>query len=208
MEAFTRLCGIAAPLLLANVNTDAMAPSHWGRDHPNNLGPGLFRDWRFDKSGAEVADFPLNNPRYRAARILLGGPNFGCGSARETAVWAAVGYGIRCVIAPSFGDVFRDNAFQNGLLCIDRPLRQVEALAAMVEAMDDPVLCIDLAAGTIEAGGRVIDGFSVPADRRAALLAGLDETMLLRGKEPAIAAFQAADAERRPWIYAGAVPGG
>jgi 3-isopropylmalate/(R)-2-methylmalate dehydratase small subunit len=201
METFTRVCGIAMPLMIPNIDTDALAPGHWGRDHPDDLGGGLLLNWRNDKDGNPIADFPLNMPRYKDARILIAGANFGCGSSRETAVWSVLGYGFRCVIASSYSDIYPDNALQNGLLCVVLPADEVAALAASVEAMDEPFLCVDLGQRTIELDGRVIATFIISEDRRTSLMEGLDQTMLLRRKENAIAAFQAADARNRPWIY-------
>lgn len=201
METFTRVCGTAVPLLLPNINTDSLAPGHWNRDHPDDPGGGLFWNQRHDKDGNPLADFPLNRPRYKDARILITGANFGCGSSRETAVWAVLGAGIRCVIAPSFSEIYPESAFQNGLLCVVLPAAAVTALAARIDAMDNPSLCIDLRSQTVEDGDDVVATFDIAADRRTAMLEGLDQTMILRRKEVAIAAFQAADAERRPWIY-------
>jgi len=204
MEPFTRVCGTAAPILEPNIDTGLLAHSQWCRDHPRDLAPGLFRDWRFDAEGNPLPGFVLHQPRYRDCRILLGGANFGCGSSRETAVWALAAFGIRCVIAPSFGDIFRDNAYQNGLLPLALPAETVARLAAAVQAAPEPTLCVDLAAGVVEAPGMQPIAFSLPPDRRLALLEGLDETLLIRRSEAAIAAFQARDRAGRPWVYAGA----
>jgi 3-isopropylmalate/(R)-2-methylmalate dehydratase small subunit len=199
MQPFTILRGPAAPLLHDNINTDILMPSHWGRDHPDRLGEGLLRDWRFDAAGAERPDFILNDPRYRAVRILVAGRNFGCGSSRETAVWGLAGYGIRAVIAPSFGEIFRDNAFQNGILAIDQPEATVQALA--LRLAETPVLTIDLLRCVIEQEGAAPLAFAIADDRRSALLEGLDETLLLRRFEADTAAFQRRDRLRRPWVY-------
>jgi len=201
MEIFTRICGTAVPHLVPNITTDSLAPGHWNRDHPNDPGGGLFWNQRHDKDGNLLPDFPLNMPRYKDARILIAGANFGCGSSRETAIWAVLGVGIRCVIAPSFSEIYPESAFQNGLLCVVLPADEVTALAARIEAMDQPSLCIDLRSKTVEDGETVVATFEIAEDRRTAMLEGLDQTMILRRKEDAIAAFQAADAQRRPWIY-------
>lgn len=200
METFTRVCGTAVPLLMPNINTDALAPGQWNRDHPNDPGGGLFWNQRHDKDGTPLPSFPLDMPRYKDARILIAGANFGCGSSREAAVWAVLGFGIRCVIAPSFSDIYPDSAFQNGLLCVVLPTAEVTALAARIEAMAQPALCVDLRSQTIEDGNDVVATFAIAEDRRVAMLEGLDQTMILRRKESAIAAFQAADARNRPWI--------
>ena len=121
MEKFDVVTGVAAPMLMNNINTDLIAPSHFPGKKPEEavlmtLKDKMFANLRFHPDGAPKPDFVLNQPRYRDARFILAGPNFGCGSSRETAVWALREAGIRCVIAPSFGDIFHDNAHQNGLL--------------------------------------------------------------------------------------------
>lgn len=207
MEKFTALRGIAAPLLIPNIDTGALCPTDWLRDNPNNLGPGMLMAWRYDATGADNPDFVLNRPRYRGARILIAGENFGCGSSREGAVQALLAEGFRCVIAPSFGDIFRDNCYQLGLLPIRFDGATVAALAATIEAAPEPILDVDLAAQMVTALGQAPLSFEIAADRRLALLEGLDETLVIRCLEADIAAFQARDAEQRPWIYARDLPG-
>ena len=114
MEKFTVVTGIAAPMPMPNINTDAISPMAAGRSTSTDLGAMLFANWRYQLDGSEIADFILNRPPYRDSRIIVAGANFGCGSSRERAVWALMRFGIRCVIAPSFADIFRENAFQNG----------------------------------------------------------------------------------------------
>lgn len=200
MEKFKRLHAIAAPLLVANIDTGALAPSQWGRDNPNNLGPGLLLEMRQDMNGVEYPDFVLNQHRYKNCEILLAGLNFGCGSSRETAVWALMQFGIKCVIAPGYGEIFRDNAYQNGLLPVELPEESVLRLASIVENAAEPLLSVDLEQGIVEASGLALR-FEVPADRKAALLEGLDETMWLRRCENDIAGFRNHDKILRPWIY-------
>ena len=207
MEAFERLTGVAAPLLLENVNTDAIIPVPWIVNFGQDFGKGLFGGWRYGPDGAENPAFVLNQGPYREARILLAGRNFGCGSSREEAVWALLAFGIRCVIAPSFGDIFFENAFKKGLLPVTLPLDAVTELARAAAAGPAPVLTVDLRACTVEApGGRPV-AFAVDESRRQALLRGLDEIDLTLAHDAEIAAFQAADRARRPWIY-GAAPAG
>lgn len=201
MDKFTSVTGIAAPLFMSNINTDALMSGEWGRDHPGDLGPGLLRHWRFGLDGRETPGFVLNDPRFRAARILVAGINFGCGSSRETAVWGLVAYGIRAVIAPSFGEIFRDNAFQNGLLAIDLPLATVEGLCADLAASSDPTMTVDLVRRVVERRGQAT-AFDIADDRRAALLEGLDDTALLQRYEADTARFQSRDRLERPWVYA------
>jgi 3-isopropylmalate/(R)-2-methylmalate dehydratase small subunit len=198
MQAFTTLTGVAAPLLRANVDTGTMIHSRFMRSTSIDLGDKLFSDWRYTLDGAEAPDFILNRQPFREAKILLGGLNFGCGSSREAAVWALLKFGIGCVIAPSFGEIFYDNACQNGLLPIVLPESHVRALAAAPV----PSLTVDLHTCTII----TIDGsktsFEIAADRRAALLEGLDETSLILRFAEEIDGFRAADQARHPWLYA------
>lgn len=200
MRKFERLTAVAAPLMIANIDTGALAPSEWGRDNPNNLGPGLLLEMRQTPAGVACPDFVLNQSRYQGCAILLAGPNFGCGSSRETAVWALMQYGIVCVIAPSFGDIFRDNAYQNGLLPIELSATDVRSLATAMETAAAPLLTVDLETQTIDSPAGVFS-FSTPSDRRAALLEGLDETLWLRRCEEEIADFRRNDQLLRPWLY-------
>jgi len=201
MEKFTRLTGIAVPMLQANIDTGALAPSTLARDHPDDLGRILFGNQRYLPSGEDDPEYVLNTPRYRDSRILVAGPNFGCGSSRETAVWALMGFGIRCVIAPSFGDIFRDNAFQNGLLPIILPEKDVRAIVTSLNDANDPSLNVDLEQGTIEMASRPPIHFDIAPERRIALLQGLDETEFLYSCNADILAFQSGDRASRPWIY-------
>ena len=202
MEPFQRVTGVAAPLLLDNINTDAVIPVPWIVNFGRDLGQGLFGGWRYRLDGTENPDFILNRPPYREARLLLAGRNFGCGSSREEAVWALLGFGIRGVVAASFGDIFFENSFKNGLLPVVLDLPEVTALAAAVEAAASPQLTVDLQACTVEAPGGTRFRFTVQESRRQALLRGLDEVGLTLTRGDRIDAFQAADRARRPWIYA------
>jgi 3-isopropylmalate/(R)-2-methylmalate dehydratase small subunit len=201
MEKFTELRGVAAPLMRTNIDTGTIIASAWLRSRSFDLGEKLFANWRYQIDGTEKPDFVLNQKRYRRSRILLAGPLFGCGSSREAAVWALVRFGIRCVIAPSFGEIFFDNAFQNGLLPVTLPEATVQALADSVQAAADPALTVDLVRCVVVTpdGGEI--PFAVSAERRTALLDGLDETSLVLRYEAEIDAFRAADAAERPWIY-------
>jgi 3-isopropylmalate/(R)-2-methylmalate dehydratase small subunit len=201
MEKFDRLTGIAAPLLLENINTDAIIPVPWIVNFGRDLGQGLFGGWRYDATEREKPDFVLNQPPYREARILLAGRNFGCGSSREEAVWALLGFGIRCVIAPSFGDIFFENSFKNGLLPVVLEPDGVGALARAIAEAPSPVLTVDLEACTVGAPRGPQLSFTIQEGRRRNLLLGLDEIgqTLTHGAD--IERFQAADRVRRPWIY-------
>src|SRR4030088_3476877 len=173
MEKFTVLCGIAAPMMQANINTDAISPVAAGLSAKTDLGAMLFANWRYDLDGQEKPDFILNRPPFGASKILVTGANFGCGSSRERAVWALMRFGIRCVIAPSFADIFRDSAFQNGLVPVAIAADDCAALGAALEHAAEPLVTVDLQRCEIHGlDGRTIS-FDVPAERRTALLQGL-----------------------------------
>lgn len=201
MKAFTSLTGTAAPLLRAGIDTGTIIQSVWLRSRSFNLGEKLFSDWRYDADGREEPAFVLNQPRFRHAKVLISGPNFGCGSSREGAVWALQTFGIDCVIAPSFGEIFRDNAYQNGFLPVELPREQVEEIAEWAQRSNDSTVTVDLAGGTVTRSDGVEYRFDVPPARRVSMLEGLDETDSILRSEAAIDAFQAADRAARPWIY-------
>lgn len=201
MQKFDRLTGIAAPLLHENIDTDAIIPVRWIVNFGQDLGEGLFGGWRYGADDAENPDFILNQSPYRDTRILLAGRNFGCGSSREEAVWALLGFGIRCVIAPSFGDIFFENSFKNGLLPVMLEPDGVATLVREVAAAQTPVLTVDLEQCAIRVPGGSALSFTIPESRRRALQMGLDEVDLTLARAAEIDAFQAADRSRRPWIY-------
>lgn len=199
-EPFTIVRGPAIPLMRSNVDTDViiriermtvLPPSAWGQWALEAL--------RYKDDGALDLGSVLNQPQFNAAPILLAGPNFGCGSSREPAVTALQGLGLRCIIAPSFGDIFFANCFQNGMLPIELPLAQVEQLAR--QADDGTAMTVDLTAKVIEAPDGVTVPFEVEPLRREALLNGLDDIGLTMKEESYIAAWQAADRLRRPWAW-------
>lgn len=205
MEKFTVVTGIAAPMLAADITTDSMSPGIAGRSAATDLGAMLFANQRYDADGAEVPDFILNRTPFRSSRFIVAGPNFGCGSSRERAVWALMKFGIRAVIAPSFGDIFHDNALQNGLLPVKLAEAECQRLAASIDqalASGAPAdVTIDLQQLTVRGPeGRSLS-FPISAEWRMALMEGLDEISVLLRMSEDIAKFQAADARRRPWIY-------
>jgi 3-isopropylmalate/(R)-2-methylmalate dehydratase small subunit len=201
MEPFTVVTGIAAPMMMPNINTDAITPMAAGRSTSVDLGKMMFNNWRYNLDGSEIPEFILNRPPFRQSKILVAGANFGCGSSRERAVWALLRFGIRCVIAPSFADIFRDNSYQNGLLPVVIGADDCAALGAALEHASDPQITVDLDRCVVRGlDGREI-AFKVPAERRAALLKGLDEIDVILRMEADIANFQRADREQRPWIY-------
>lgn len=205
MEAFTQVSGPAAWLPLDNVDTDIIIRiEHITSTPRDQLGHYALQALRLRDDGSEVPGFVLNRPAFRQAPILLAGRNFGCGSSRETAVHALRARGIRCVMAPSFGDIFFSNCFQNGVLPIVLPREQVEALAA--EAGDGAPVTVDLRECRIASpGGRSIP-FEVEPTRRESLLAGLDDIGLTLRLEERIREWQARDRVQRPWAWPPASP--
>jgi 3-isopropylmalate/(R)-2-methylmalate dehydratase small subunit len=201
MDKFTTLTGIAAPLMRTNIDTGAIIPSIYMLSRSVDLAQKLFANWRYDANGAEKPDFVLNQPRYRNSQILIGGPNFGCGSSREGAVWALVRYGIRCVIAPSFGEIFFSNACQNGLLPVTLTESETTRLAEAVAAAAEPRLTVDLVRNIVTSPDGEEISFTLAEDRRTSLLEGLDETSLILRHEGEIDAFQARLRAEQPWVF-------
>ena len=204
MEPFVRHRGVAAPMLRPNIDTDAIIPSReMKRVSKLGLGEGLFADERYlsGEGRQPNPDFVLNQPAFRGTSILLGGPNFGCGSSREHAVWALKEYGIRAIIAPGFGSIFAGNCVRNGLLPLVLDEAQIASLAEWVSA--DPQAhqpLIDLEKLRLE-GGPVSCDFALDAGPRRMLLEGLDAIALTLTRRDAIAAFDAARRQTRPWLY-------
>jgi 3-isopropylmalate/(R)-2-methylmalate dehydratase small subunit len=187
--------------MLPNITTDAMSPMIAGRSVSADLGALLFANWRYRADGSEIREFILNKPLFRESKILLAGPNFGCGSSRERAVWALMRFGIRVVIAPSFADIFYDNAFQNGLLPVVLSSERYAVLADAVSQVKAPIVTVDLVRNVLQCpDGREI-AFEVPTERRTALLEGINEIVVIMRMQPDIDAFQAADRKARSWIY-------
>lgn len=193
MEKFKRLTAVAAPLPLMNVDTDTIIPARFLKTIARKgLGKSAFAPLRYDEHGAERADFVLNQPRYREAKILIAGANFGCGSSREHAPWSLADFGIRCIIAPSFAEIFHNNSFKNGILCIALPQKQVDALAALAGSGNTAGgdFTIDLDAQEIVAPDGSTTRFTIDPARRADLLAGLDEIGHTLAMEAQILAFE------------------
>lgn len=198
MQAFTKVSGPAIPLLLENVDTDVIIPIQdllgAGRE---GLGAACFRRLRYREDGSEVPDFPPNRAGFRGSPILLALANFGCGSSREGAVWALMGMGVRCVIAPSFGDIFFANCFQNGLL----PVRLPEDAVRRIAAGGAAETAVDLEACEVVAPSGERFRFEVDARRRESLLRGLDDIALTLERAAEIEAFRARDRAERPWAW-------
>lgn len=193
MESFKTCTGVVAPLDMPNVDTDQIIPKQFlKRIERTGFGPFLFYDWRFLDGLALNPDFEMNQSRYAGAAILLTGANFGCGSSREHAPWALLDYGIRCIIAPSFADIFYNNCFKNGMLPITVSEDQVEALFQRVRATPGYALTIDLAAQTVTASDGLTFGFEVDPFRRHCLLNGLDDIGLTLQHAEKITAYEVA----------------
>lgn len=205
MKKFTTHEGIAAPLLRLNVDTDAIIPSREMKAvSKRGLGVGLFAGWRYLSPESRDPDpaFVLNKPQYQGASILLAGINFGCGSSREHAVWALVEYGIRAIIAPSFGSIFFNNCVRNGLLPVILNDGIIRELAALVE--DDPQqykITIDLVNRKLIAPNGQQHDFEIADGQREMLIQGLDPIALTMQLDQQIRVFQAQDRIDRPWIY-------
>jgi 3-isopropylmalate/(R)-2-methylmalate dehydratase small subunit len=200
VEPFRRLTAVAAPLDLPNVDTDRIIPARFLRQ-PRSVGYGqfLFHDLRVRPDGREDPGFVLNRPPYRAARILAAAENFGCGSSREGAVWALAGYGIRAVVAPSFGDIFAENCLKNGLLPVVLPAGVVAALIRRLEAAPGATVTVDLAAQTVRGPDGLAHRFEIDPFRKEALLGGLDEIALTDRYREALTAFEARHVAEWPW---------
>jgi 3-isopropylmalate/(R)-2-methylmalate dehydratase small subunit len=199
MDKFIRLTAAACPLDVANLNTDQLLPARFLKlPRSAELGAVLLHDLRFDADGRERPNFPLNQPAWRDARIVVGARNFGCGSSREAAVYALYDYGIRCVIAPSFGDIFAGNAVQNGLLTAIVSDDEAAALVAMLGEKPSQPLTVDLEQQTIQCSNRTFL-FAIDPVRRTRLLNGWDNIALTDSYMDKIAAFKTADRARRPW---------
>jgi 3-isopropylmalate/(R)-2-methylmalate dehydratase small subunit len=199
MDKFIRLTATACPLDVANLNTDQLLPARFLKlPRSAGLGTVLLHDLRFDAEGRERPDFPLNRPVWRDARIIAGARNFGCGSSREAAVYALFDYGIRCVIAPSFGDIFAGNAVQNGLLTAIVSDDEAAALVALLGEKPSQPVTVDLEQQTIHRGNRPFR-FAIDPVRRTRLLNGWDNIALTESYIDKIAAFKVSDRTRRPW---------
>jgi 3-isopropylmalate/(R)-2-methylmalate dehydratase small subunit len=199
MEQFVRLTAKACPLALPNLNTDQILPARylkWPRSA--GLGRVLFQDLRYDTDGNERSDFPLNRQVWRDAKILVAGRNFGGGSSREAAVYALYDAGISCVIAPSFGDIFAQNAVKNGLLTAILPEADAAELATAIAGDPDQLVSVDLARQTILRGNRIYP-FAVDPVSRNQLLNGWDDIDLTDSNRNRISAFRSEDLKRRPW---------
>lgn len=200
MTPFKTLTAIAAPYPLNNVDTDMIIPKLFLRTiKRTGLGKGLFFESRFNMEGQENPDFVLNREPYRHAKILIAGENFGCGSSREHAPWALLDFGIISIIAPSFGDIFYNNSFKNGILPIRLPQEQVDLLNRHAESGRE--ITIDLAEQKVVAGNEVFT-FDIDPFRKHCLLNGLDDIGLTLEKKTLIDTYEAGQSQSKPWLYA------
>jgi 3-isopropylmalate dehydratase small subunit len=212
VQAFTTLDSLVVPLDRANVDTDAILPKQFMKSiRRTGFGPYLFDEWRYldqGEPGMQCAtrplnpDFPLSQPRYQGAQILLARENFGCGSSREHAVWALDDYGIRALIAPSFADIFYNNCLRNGLLPVVLESAAIDALFHAVRAMPRYAMRIDLAAQTLKASDGMSYAFEIDAFRKDCLLRSLDEIDLTLQHSGDISAYENNRRLQEPWIFA------
>jgi len=201
MEKFTTLTGVPAPLAMINVDTDMIIPKQFLKTiKRTGLGKHLFHEMRFDEDGNENPDFVLNKPAYRNAKILIAGDNFGCGSSREHAPWALLDFGIRCIIAPSFADIFYNNCFKNGILPIRLPQEDIDKLMDDAARGANATLTVDLENQTISGpdGGEIT--FDIDPFRKKCLLEGLDDIGLTMERADRIAAYEERAQAARPWL--------
>lgn len=200
MEPFTRLTAVAAPLDMSNVDTDKLLPNRFFRKaRGNGLQQYLLHDIRFNADGSEKPEFVLNQKPYREARILVAGPNFGSGSAREGAVYVVADYGIRAVIAPSFSDIYSGNMYQNGLLPVVLPQEVCEGLRAQLHGRPGAEITVDLQVQTVTAPDGAVHRFEIDPGPRERLLKGQDDIDLILAFSKDIEAFEQRYLEQNPW---------
>ena len=204
MEKFIILTGVAAPLPMENVNTDMIIPKQFLKTiKRTGLREGLFYEHRFNDQGKEIEDFVLNRSPYHKAKILITEGNFGCGSSREHAPWALLDFGIRCIIALSFADIFRNNCFQNGILPITLPQEDIDRLMDGVERGANAVLTVDLEAQTITGPDGSSISFDIDPFHKQCLLEGHDDIALTLKKKDKIADFEEQQKQEQPWQWTG-----
>ncbi len=211
MEVFTKLDGLVAPLDRSNVDTDAIIPKQYLKSiKRTGFGPNLFDEWRYTdigKPGQDCSDRPLregfvlNQPRYQGAKILLARENFGCGSSREHAVWALHDFGFRCVIAPSFAEIFYSNCGKNGFLAVTLDTKEVDTLFNEVEATVGYCLKIDLKQQQIVTPDETVLSFEFDPALKQRLLNGLDEIAITLQSSDAIRAYEQRRAKEVPWLF-------
>ena len=202
MDKFTSLRGVAAPLPMINVDTDAIIPKQFLKTLTRvGLGKHLFEEMRHNEDGSENPDFVLNKEPYRKASILVAGENFGCGSSREHAPWSLLDFGIRCVIAPSYADIFFNNCFKNGILPIVLPQEEVDKLMEDAEKGANAIVTVDLAKQEITRPDGEVIPFDVDPFRKHCLLNGLDDVGLTLEKVATVDAYEDRQKAEQPWLY-------
>ena len=200
MQPFTTLTAIAVPMHEANIDTNQLCPTRFNKvPRGPRYAQVLFHDLRFDAGGGEK-EFILNREPYRRAGIIVADRNFGCGSSRESAVYALSEFGVRCIIAPSFGDIFANNCSKNGVLAVVLPAVVTDALRRQLHAQVGATLTVDLVAQTVTDTAGVAHRFEVHPVRRKCLLEGLDDVDRTRQYQPAIEAFESAYRREYPWL--------
>ncbi len=201
MDKFTTITGVAAPMPMINIDTDMIIPKQFLKTiKRSGLGVNLFDEMRYDDDGKELPDFVLNKPQYRDAEVLVAGDNFGCGSSREHAPWAIKDFGIRCVIAPSFADIFFNNCFKNGILPIALPQDVVDVLMKDAEKGANARMTVDLEAQTVTTSDGESFAFEVDPFKKHCLLEGLDDIGLTMEKVASIDSYESRIAMERPWV--------
>lgn len=202
MEPFKTLSATAVAMDYSNIDTDRIVPARFLHNSRSvGYGKFLFHDVRFDGEGREIADFVLNQEPTRDARILVAAENFGCGSSREAAVWALAGYGIRTVIASSFGDIFFENSFKNGLLTVILPEAELARLREAVHTRPGAKVAVDLVKQTVTGPDGVDYRFDIDPFKKECLLSGQDEIGLTLAREADIVAFEQRQRIEMPWLY-------
>lgn len=202
MDKFINLTAVAAPLPLINIDTDMIIPKQFLKTiKRTGLGANLFDEMRFTPDGEEIADFVLNQPQYRNAQMLVTGENFGCGSSREHAPWALADFGIKCIIAPSFADIFYNNCFKNGILPIQLPQSEVDKLMEDAKRGANAPISVDLEKQEITGPDGGLIRFEVDPFRKHCLLNGLDDIGLTFEKAEHIDGYEGKQANTTPWLY-------
>ncbi|MFM8991856.1 MAG: 3-isopropylmalate dehydratase small subunit [Alphaproteobacteria bacterium] len=201
MQKFDKLTGVAAPMPMINIDTDMIIPKqHLKTIKRTGLGKALFDEMRYEADGSEKPGFVLNQPAYRKAQVLVAGANFGCGSSREHAPWALLDFGIRCVIAPSFADIFHSNCFKNGILPIPLPQEAVDKLMDDARKGANAQITIDLEKQEITRPDGEVIAFRIDAFRRHCLLNGLDDIGLTMQKGGDVEGYEARQKTAQPWL--------
>lgn len=206
MKKISQIEGTAACILAENISTDIISPSELYLKPRSAYGPGLFAPRRYLSDGSENSDFALNKPKHRDAKVLVCGPNFGCGSSREIAVWCLQDYGIECVIGASFAEIFFENALKSGLLAVTVSEAEVARIAGEVEHAANPICSVDLDACNIRLPSGASINFEIDPFRRTMHREGLEEIDLILKHETDITSFQRQSRQMRPWLLPAASP--